>query len=213
MEELKKIIKIPSKWEVPPMLEIKNEITSEYAKKQAYYRYFVSAFLEEKLGLSRLDKRIEERNIPAVEEKDKNFYQKYESSNMKYLYLRSYVHIERLNLEETKILNKLDEEYDEKEIQKIIDMVRNTWQKVLELNYDFPESIVEEYPSIDGSGRYKGGTILLGLSSVADYDEKGNFIDKDQEDRRRKTIMSIAKQLEQIASRILHTNVGVVVEI
>lgn len=213
MEELKKIIKVPEKAEVASLAKTENEITSEYVKKQAYYRFFVSAFLEEKLGLSRLDKRIAEKKILTVEEKNKNFYQRYECSNMKYLYIRSYVHVERLSLEELEILTALDDTCGEKEILKAVNLVENTWRKVLELNYEFPERMVEEYPSIDGSGRYKGDTVLLGLSSAAEYDEKGNFIDRDREDGRRKMILSVAKQLEQIASRTLQANVRVVVEL
>lgn len=211
MEKLQDIIKIPSREETALVYQGEVSITEQYVKRQAYYRFFASLFIEEKLGLSRLDHRLAECNFSIT--KEKNYYQKYECTNMKYLYLRSYIHIERLTKEEQDILDKLEESQGETEIKKTVDLIEGTWRKVLELDNNFPERMIEVYPSLDGSGRYKGKTILIGLSSEATYDTSGNLADKEQEDRRVRTMLSVAKQLEKIASGILQTEVGVVVEV
>lgn len=213
MENLKLPLKIPSMEEVTSACNEVSGINALYIKRQTYYRLFVSALFEEKLGLSRLDRRLEERSIPAVQETEKNFYQKYEVSGMKYLYLRSYIHIERLTQEEAAILVRMDDHCKEAEAMDMKNLVENTWRKVLELDHEFPERIIEVYPSIDGSGRCKGNSILLGLSSKAEYDKNGNFADEGKEDERIKMMLSVAQQLEDIASRVLETNVKVVVEV
>lgn len=206
-------IKIPTKLEVAALNKAECKITDEYIKMQAYYRFFVSAFLEEKLGLSRLDQRMKAAGFTEVKEEDKNFYQKYESSEMKYLYLRSYVHVERLSQKEQEILYAMNQGYKEKEIQNMISLIENTWKKVLQLDPEYPEIFIEEYPSIDGSGIYKGDTILLGMSSTFLYDQSGNIVDKKKEDKRIRETWSVAKQLEKIATKVLQTNIKVVVEV
>lgn len=213
MKRLEEYIKIPTKEEYINNNEISDEITEEYIKLQSYYRFFASAFLEEKLGLSRLDKRLEEEGFAKVRDEDKNFQQKYENSGMKYIYLRSKVHIERLNQKEFKILQELNGAYKEDEIRRVAELVEETWKKVLQLCPERPACLVEEYASIDGSGNFTGDTILLGISSSFKYSETGSIVDIEKEDRRIKIMLSVGKQLEKIATLMLQNPIKVVVEV
>lgn len=207
------VIKVPVKEEVITQNKTSEWITDEYCICQAWYRFLVMAMLDEKIGLSRLDKRMEEAAFIPVPEEKKDFYQKYESSTLNYLYLRSFVHIERLSADDRELLKIFSEEQNETTGYQIAEMIERTWKKVLVLDFEGKSQMVEEYKSLDNSGLFEKDTILLGISCAAKYDEQGNYVDKDAEKNRVNTIYSVASQLEKICSKILKAKIKVVVSV
>lgn len=188
-------------------------VDEEYVMLQSLYRYFAGAVLLARLELDKLDSRfVNEGFLPRREEK-LSYYQKYDYMHMNFIYLRSYVHIERLSAENIGLLKKALENRDEAVTTETLKMVDNTLLDVLAVNPEKANVTVEVFPSIDGSGRFKGNSLLLGIGSSADYDENGMLKDKEENYRRINIMCSVKEQLEYICTGILNNNVGVVVEV
>lgn len=213
MNQWAKELMIPSIEEVYELGKAECEITAQYVKMQAYYTVFVMEFLKEMLGLDRLDKRLEDQNFLPVSFKNRDFYQSYQSGNMNYIYLRSFVHIERLHYEQKKFLSSLNENMDELQMKRAAELIEDTWSKVLKLDEEHPEYIVEEFESIDGSGIFSGNAILLGIGSEARYNEKDNYADPKKEEDRVNLFCSVADQMEKIFSKMLQANIKIVLNI
>ncbi|MBT9775776.1 hypothetical protein GPL15_04520 [Clostridium sp. MCC353] len=90
-----------------PVLFRSGQITGQYLKLQAVYRYLFGVYLRSQSGLGRLDERLKERGFLKAGEDDMDYYQRYDYMGMDYLYLRSYVHIERLTTEQIELLRPL----------------------------------------------------------------------------------------------------------
>lgn len=197
-----------------PILFPAGRITERYLELQALYRYLFSMYLTAQSGISRLDSRLKERGYLKAGESNMDFYQKYDLMGLDYLYLRSFVHIERLTPEQIDLLERLARKQGgEQTLKDAVQMMEQTYKQVLAVNSENPKQQFEIFPSVYGEGIVKGEAILIGLKSMADYDGAGMIKDEDEDQRRVNTFYSVSKQLETILSKMLKTEVVVITEI
>ena len=189
------------------------KVDEEYVMLQSLYRYVAGAVLLARLELDKLDSRFVNEGFLPYNEERRSYYQKYDYMHMHFIYLRSYVHIERLEKEQIELLRKALAERSESSATELLKMVDKTLLEVLAVKPEKKGVRVEVFPAIDGSGFFNGESILLGLSSNADYDENGMLKDHEENSRRINMMLSVKEQLEYICTGNLNNNVGVVVNV
>lgn len=197
-----------------PLLFNSGKITDQYLKLQAIYRYLFGIYLSSQSGIGRLDDRLREGGFIKADENEMDYYQKYDLMETDYVYLRSFVHIERLSQEQIELLDCLAQKKgSEQELKDAAKMVEETYRQVLAVNHEHLEQQFEIYPSVYEGGIVTGKTILIGLKSMADYDVNGMLKDESEDQKRINIFYSVSKQLETILSKILETEVVVITEI
>lgn len=113
----------------------------KYFEMQALYRKGLDIFLDEELQLTAIDKELSLDKLGITECKDKDLYRKYSTLNTTYVYLRNYVHIERLSDKQIEFLYGRITECNEEIDQELYNLVKNTFEDVL--IYDFSEKKIE----------------------------------------------------------------------
>lgn len=164
--------------------EFTNNLTeANYGKLFMYYRYLVSSILNEKSNLKMVDDFLVNNGLSAKVAED-DFYQKYDFMGLKFFYLRSFAHIERLSEQQIALLERCLENGREEDIDEAIKMVESTYKNILSISPEAPKYQYEMYPSIHGDGLVEGDVCILGLRREVLYDEDGMIADWKQEEAR-----------------------------
>lgn len=190
------------------------KITAQYQKIWQLYHCLFGYYVIAKSGLDRLAGRMAEQEIPPTEEDDKDFYQKYDTMELPYFYLRSFLHIERLSEEEIRCLIRCLEQKDSeaalKEAGKVVEI---TYKKVAAVKPESGEGLVELFSSVYGEGNVPGEAIAIGIGSSGEYDEHGMLADAEKDKKRIRILYSVKEQLEPVLSRCLGTKTVVILNI
>lgn len=188
-------------------------ITEQYIKLQVLYRFLFSVFVISKTGLDRLDKRLSVQKFLAAEQENMDFYQVYDLMGLKYFYLRSFVHVERLSDEELICLQDCyDDKGSEEKMQMAAKVMEESYKTVLAVNPREREQWYELFPSISGEGRVQGDNIVFTMKSIADY-EDGMLKDFETDRKRINIFLNIKNQIETILTKALGMKVIVFVEV
>ena len=186
------------------------ELTEAYVKAQIIYRYLFSGYLVETCGIRRLDRRLGEHGYLASEPETMDYYQKYDLMGTRYLYLRSFVHVERLTSRQLSVLMDCIEREEDHEAVRLVE---ETYPAVLSVNWENPDQEFEVVPSLYGEGIVKGRTILMGMKSRAEFGDDGMLKDAAGDAERIRIFYSVKRQLESILSEALKTAVIVMMEV
>lgn len=186
----------------------------EYIKVQKLYRMLVSALITARSGLEQLDDRLFKEGFRPRSGEDMDYYQRYDLMGLRFFYLRSFVHVERLTPQEAKAFEDCVKNQDrDSAFAEALNIVNETYRKVLERSPAHPERHFELFPNIHGNGIISGDTITLALCSEADYDEAGMLRDEQADQRRVNVFWNVQRQLETIMQKALETRIFVMVEV
>lgn len=186
-------------------------VTGWYIKIQQLYKFIFSMILVAESGLDRLDKRFENEHFKEAEQKD--FYQKYDLMGLRYIYLRSFVHIERLTYKQIIFLKECIEKKESDRLSEIIKLVKETLKEVISICPSKLNQQFELFPSLYGEGLVYGRDIVFGIRSIAEYNENGIIKDSEAEERRINIFYNVCNQLENILAGILDTGVSVILDL
>ena len=117
------------------MIKIKNNNMpiKEYIDLYNIYRFFMTKYIIEKLNLKEYDKKIKNSkcNFLPVETDRMDVYQFFSCDELKYIYIRNNVYIERLSSEEINILEEKLKNNDYSIDKKVADLIEKTYQKII----------------------------------------------------------------------------------
>ena len=108
-------------------LALNNELNERFIRLENKYRKYFMKYIYETLNLEKYDKEIEDSNLKfcSCEEEFQEYYQK--ESNLKYIYIKNNLHIERLSDNDLQILETSE---DEKEL---LDLIKNTYEEIIKI--------------------------------------------------------------------------------
>ena len=197
----------------PAMLLTVDYLTDSYFELQNFYRALFGLILVSATHIYKVDKELEKRGHLPAEDNQMNFFQKYDLSGSKFIYLRSWVHIERLSMEELEVLKNAYRNAEDDEMQKkAIDIVMGTYADVLSVSPETPDMLFEMYPSIGGEGLVTGDSIVFAMKTVPEYDENGMYVDFEEFKKKNIMVRNVGKQLETIFSEKLNHKVIILQE-
>lgn len=117
------------------MIKIKNNTmsTKEYIDLYNIYRFFMTKYIIEKLKLKEYDKKIKnsKSNFLPIETDKMDVYQFFSCDELKYIYIRNNVYIERLSNKEINLLKDKLKNNDYSIDDSIEELIEKTYQKVI----------------------------------------------------------------------------------
>ena len=82
----------------------KDLLDTTYFELQQYYRTLFGLYFLSKSNIYKIDEELLKRNYRPASSKDMDFFQKYDLCGSDFLYLNSWIHIERLSQDEKDLL-------------------------------------------------------------------------------------------------------------
>ena len=109
-------------------LIVNNQISEKYIKLQEKYRFYFKQYLYEDLNLPFYDNIINKSDLKfgICSDEKKDYYQK--QSNLKYIYIKNNMHIEKLDINDLELL----ENNNEKDI--LVEMIKRTYTNIIKIN-------------------------------------------------------------------------------
>ena len=156
----------------------------EYLKIQAFYRKTLEQHLLDLLDLKHYDDILTEnelRFIPLADD-DMSFYQKYSTLDLKFIYLRNNLPIERLSKEDLDTIRFFMNE-TKSDISELNRLVGITYQGLI-LAHDDLESDVPVSYSNGGRNIAHNNALVLEIGHATEYDENDNFADAANETKK-----------------------------
>lgn len=143
----------------------------KYANIYSKYRFGLESYLNKLFNIDKLDYELLNSKIlyDFVNEKDKDFYQKFSSLN--YVYLRNNLYIERLSVDDLEKIYLLDAK-NTNDINILIEIVKRTYLMVITEKVDDNENTLVNFSrnGDDMTMMAKNKTIVYGVR----YDEFSN---------------------------------------
>jgi hypothetical protein len=179
------------------------EFSDEYFQLQAYYTKALMIYLDDVCSIVELDQTLAQREEHFLaNEEPVDIYQKNISFGMSFFFLRSNVCIERLGEDELRFLREAyadETECDDASLQQLVaDTFANVTQA--EPNQEGNVKIIFDM----GSGKaVRNASVVLGLSTRAEYDEDGYFVSAEHEAEKQTFLQAaISVMAEEMSDRL-----------
>lgn len=187
-------------------------ITEDWISLSQTYQFLFSSLMLERTGLDKLDERIAQRRVAPTPDDKKGYYQKFDRLGLRYFYLRCCARVERLSEEERKALAEARDAGTDESWISALAIVSDTFQRVMRVNPESPETTYEPLETIHGDYQVKGKEIPLAMRSVAEFNPDGSLVSEERETERLRLFTRIWEQLDAALSKDLGCPVKTVVE-
>ena len=120
------------------------ELTERYYTLVKNYKVLLDNYLLNKLGLSEVDYKIINSGLSFVpiDIDDMDFYQKFSSMGLKYLYLRNNIYINKLSLDDMEKIENLSVNQMQKPSSKLMTLIEDTFKDVIDAKpYDADQNV------------------------------------------------------------------------
>jgi RNase H-fold protein (predicted Holliday junction resolvase) len=194
----------------------KETVTLDYIELQNKYDVALSMFLEEKISIDQLDttlKSLDVISVPKVPfseiDSTESYYQTISHLNSEYIYLRNNIRVERLDESDVELLKKADIE-NPTEKEKIIEMISRTFIDVLSVKFNDEKK--ESYNVVyhnNGKETVTNKTIVFWLSYQEEFDDSGNYVNREKEIEKRKAVEKLVSEYNLIFSEELNCDVKI----
>ncbi len=181
--------------------DMREEVQIQKSDIEEVYRQVLSQYLLEILELENYDKELsnsEMRYIPNADE-DVTLVQQKDKMDLKYIYLRNELHIERLSDKEKTILLEESSNGDLSS-DKVKEVVVNSFAYVItpkEIKGEADKKIETAYDSYLDSDFVTMDTLVLMIGTMKEYDDKGNYVDYSHEKRKIEELERFASEMEE----------------
>lgn len=189
-----------------------------YRKVQALYRKGLDYYINSKINLVKYDDAIENSNLNfvAIDKKERNIFHETSYLNLKYIYVRNFLYVEKLSFDCLKrLISRVNKEnYDIDE--ELIYIVSSTFHDVVIDNYRRGEYFSEAkscYGSVIPSNIVPSDYLVI----VIAYDDNDSSISDEEYllniDKREQFIGEISKKIESEVSFKLEINTKVLIRL
>ncbi|MBQ5398413.1 MAG: hypothetical protein IIU14_03130 [Ruminococcus sp.] len=201
-------IKVPSAEELRAIskdegLLFPEKIDDDFARLSYGYQYLFGRYLILQTGLDKLDKRIAENEILPCPGDKMEFYQKYDSTGLKYFYLRCSARIDRLSDSELERLKKALGSQDDEGWTEAMRLISSTMKKVMAVCPDKPDTVFILKNTYFSEYRAYGDSLPVVVKTYPEYDENGNLVSEEKEELRQSIILSLCESLADALSQDL----------
>lgn len=181
-------------------LLVNGAFTEKYIVLQGLYRILFGQYLIKKTGIEGLDQKIREYGLVSFRESSKrmDFYQKYDGMHLDYIYLRNFVHIERLKEREIQLLASLLDRRTPERAAAAGKLIEKTFHKILAFADDEYSREISLFPSSYGEGNIPVDAIVFMINTASEKEEKTEEF-----------LLHLKGQMEQILSLKLRAPVKV----
>ena len=173
-----------------------------FFEAQEYYAELLIDYLDSKAGLRQLDAELSKHEMRFIPRQEPvNVYQACFRGDMRFLFLRSNVCVERLGKDELDTLLQLMDRGADIRDGEAEALIRDTFPAVTMGDRNRPADVVLIYER-DGKRALNAG-LVLGIATDAEFDENDMFVDAEHEVEKDEYLKMIVPQLEEQMSAAL----------
>ena len=192
-------------------------LNDQYLCLQAVYRANLDAYLMERLDIRALDEELKSSGLGFVSHKpgDQNLYEAESAMGLEFIYLRNNLYIEYLSEDQLSLLKCCLETGKSPVTDGIKDMVKATYQEIIRVRDpgDWKSGSSFLYPEAQGrKPAIPSHALVLGIGNDAEYDAAGRLIPDPGRRAKYEYLDRIKEEKEREYSRILGTEVYILVE-
>ena len=182
------------------VVNIRGQENDDMENIEQIYRIGFSKYLLEKLDLKAFDDELQksEMKIIPCDEEHKTEAQKKDELGLEYIFVRNDVHIDRLSAEQQELLasQNLKDSYSDEVMQLIektfVDVmgykkIESEEDKKVKTFYD--QKIYPQFVTYD--------TIVIKIATMHEYDENGNYVDREHENEKESFLSDYASDMEK----------------
>lgn len=168
---------------------------------EKYYRDCLKQFMLEQLNLKEYDFMLEESDMNYIPNDEESMIevQKRNCLGLKFIYLRNELYLERLSDEEIRMLEGELKDSKGNVSEKALEIVKETYAKVItpkEVNSEAGKKVLTYYDQELYPKFVTMDTLVLKIGTQGEFDDKGNYINKAHEDKKREKLHSFAENME-----------------
>ena len=158
-----------------------NDDSKIYTSVQKLYIKCFEQILLSKVDLKKYEERIENSkcNIGPVKVKNKTYYHNLSSMNLKFIYIRNFFYVEKLNENDLSIMIQKVNNNNYEVDNALMDIVNRTYKDVLANNYVNGEYYAGSYKnnlrSGQGTAHFPNGDIYIGQWDKDSMNGKGTY--------------------------------------
>lgn len=184
----------------------------------AYYREGLKQFLLKELDLKEYDFMLEESGMNYVpnDEETKSGAQKAGDLGLKYLYFRNNLYLERLNEKDIETLEDEMKKNKGSVSEEAMKVIESTYAKVItpiEIVAEEDKEVLTYYDSAIAPDFVTIDSLVLKIGTMGEFDENGNYVNREHEDEKRNHLMEFAENMEiSLKGRLGEVPVRVLVE-
>ena len=190
-----------------------NSYNDKYYRLYRNYRMLLDKYLVNKLSLDTYDNRIASSNLKfiPVKEEDMDFYEYISSMNLKYIYLRNKIYVEKLSPKDIDALLNISFKTLNNPTKEIFDIIENTYISVIDGNSEEDITALSRYGPDNDYYWFPSNEIVIGIR-CDDFAENGSTKETWQENESKQNdfLSSLMEELANNANKILKTKVNVI---
>ena len=191
-----------------------NSFNDKYYKLYRNYRILLDKYLLKKLSLDTYDNRISTSNLKfiPVKEEDMDFYEYISAMNLKYIYLRNNIYVEKLSPQDIDTLLSISFKTLNNPTKEIYDIIESTYINVIDENSEEDMVSLSRYGPDNDRFWFPSNEIVIGIR-CDDFADNGLGHDEawgKNEHEQTIFLNSLIDELKNNASKILKTKVNVV---
>ena len=191
-----------------------DNINDKYYTLYKNYKLLLDKYLVKKLNLDKYDKMIDESGLKfiPIKNEDMDYYQYISCMNLKYIYLRNNLYVEKLSKENIdKIINLNDNDLNNPngDINKIIE---DTFLDIINVNNELNVVAMSRYGPDNDNYWFPSNELVIGIR-FDDFADNGLGECKEWEDNNNKQILFVNTLINEIstnATNIFGNKVNVV---
>lgn len=182
------------------VVNIRGQENDDMENIEQIYRIGFSKYLLEKLDLKAFDDELQKSEMKFIpcDEEHKTEAQKKDELGLEYIFVRNDVHIDRLSAEQQELLasQNLKDSYSDEVMQLIektfVDVmgykkIESEEDKKVKTFYD--QKIYPQFVTYD--------TIVIKIATMHEYDENGNYVDREHENEKESFLSDYASDMEK----------------
>ena len=169
--------------------DISVKLTEEDIYLCQFYKYLVADHFHRITEFDNAEKAMRDNSYKTKSGERMSYFQKYNELGFDYFSLLSAVRVDRLpeNVRR-ELLSAMEDLSDERKLTRAKDLAVSYIPDVLMIDKSKENTLFLLFDSVRGEGRIPGNSIIMEFSSDASFDDDGNYISFDEEQKRKEML-------------------------
>ena len=179
-----------------------NGFTDKFYNLYKIYRRLLDTYLVEKLLLDTYDRDMDEAGLffVPVKREDMAYYQYISTMNLKYIYLRNNIYVEKLSNEDIDKLLSLTADELKKPSNTVMKLIEDTYIDVIDVNTEKEVTCMARYGPDNNNFCLSSNELVIGIRHD-DFADNGLGEEEEWEDNNNKQIMFLNVLIDEIKAR------------
>ena len=189
----------------------KNDIYDKnYLEVQAAYLSLLNHYLCEKVKLDRYQEVLD-KSVYKFVENEETVYSKAGAFGRKNIFIRNNVYVERLSKEDLDILQEGMNNGEVNVTDELLAMIERTMENIISVRYEDSDKVFEAIydMGVFQTNMAPSNALVFTISYDFEYDENGNIIDNEKEDKKAELVEELHKKMSDKMSKELGIPVSV----